>query len=183
MVQGRRQEINRTAEQIRKALDLDQVPFPVELAVERLGGLIETVADTDAEALIKKDGDSFVIVLGNQLRDQPGDQPEMRKRFSIAHELGHLFLHMGYLVDPPRWERTGEYRDAPKYRYGFSDEETEAHEFAAALLMPADDFRAAVSRWSSDGHTQLGPLAEHFQVSREAARVRGQWLGVFEWGR
>jgi len=88
---------------------------------------------------------------------------------------------MGYILEPARWEHVDEYRDAPKYRYGFSDEEYEAHEFAAALLMPSDDFKAEVTRLSRDGHAPLKPLAECFHVSPDAARVRGQWLGIFEW--
>ncbi len=31
-------------------------------------------------------------------------QPPNRKSFTIAHELGHLFLHMGYIIDEERWK-------------------------------------------------------------------------------
>jgi Zn-dependent peptidase ImmA (M78 family) len=30
-------------------------------------------------------------------------QSEERRKFTIAHELGHLFLHMGYLLDSDLW--------------------------------------------------------------------------------
>lgn len=163
------------AGQIRRALELDVTPFPVDTAVERLGGRIEVSASPEAEALVKKEGDSFVIALAAQ--------PETRRRFSVAHELGHLFLHMGYLIEPEKWAAIDEYRDAPKYRYGFSEEEYEAHEFAAALLMPAEAFRARVAALSKGDRTPLRPIAEEFQVSLDAARVRGQWLGLFEWPR
>lgn len=175
MLNSRRQEINRLASQIRHALELDVTPFPVDTAVERLRGRIELSESSEAEAMVKKAGDSFVIALAAQL--------ETRRRFSVAHELGHLFLHMGYLIDPEKWAAIDEYRDAPKYRYGFSEEEYEAHEFAAALLMPADAFRSSVARLATGGRTPLNPIAEQFQVSMDAARVRGQWLGVFEWPR
>jgi Zn-dependent peptidase ImmA (M78 family)/DNA-binding XRE family transcriptional regulator len=52
-----------------------------------------------------------------------------RGRFSLAHELGHALLH---------WDRF----DAPTGK----DAEREAHRFAAALLMPAAEMRAALGR-------------------------------------
>lgn len=173
MQRSRRAEINALAIKVRQALDLDHSPFPVEEAVERLGGRI--VQQDGPEAYIQKEGSAFVIGLA--------DQPPARKRFSIAHELGHLFLHMGYLIDTDRWSAIDEYRDSPKYRYGFSDEEYEAHEFAGALLMPEDEFRSIVRQFSQDARTPLQPIVERFDVSADAARTRGQWLGLFEWNR
>lgn len=171
---SRRQEINRIAERVRGALDLRDIPTPVDIAVERLGGKVETRdAALEADALVKKVGDSFKIVLATQ--------PETRRRFSVAHEIGHLFLHMGYIIDPDKWAAIDEYRDSPKFRFGFSEEEYEAHEFAGAFLMPAEEFRSQVRRLAKDGQAPLAPLADYFKVSTDAARVRGQWLRVFEW--
>jgi Zn-dependent peptidase ImmA (M78 family) len=31
------------------------------------------------------------------------DKARARRNFSVAHELGHLFLHMGYIVSPEKW--------------------------------------------------------------------------------
>lgn len=163
------------AEKVRKALDLLDVPFPVEDAIARLGGTVEGMTADQGEALIRKSGDAFVI--------QIAELPERRRRFSLAHELGHLFLHMGFIIDPSRWESIDQYRDSPKHRYGFSEEEYEAHEFAAALLMPETEFRSAVRTHTADGRTDLKPVADHFEVSVHAARTRGQWLGIFEWGQ
>lgn len=174
MERSRRLEINDLALKVRRALDLDKTPFLVDEAVTRLGGSIVSI-QSDADAFVRKEGDAFVIGLA--------EQPPTRRRFSIAHELGHLFLHMGYLIDKSRWESIKEYQDSPKFRYGFSEEEYEAHEFAGSILMPADEFRAAVRELSNDGRTPLGPLAAKFEVSPDAARTRGQWLGLFEWSR
>jgi hypothetical protein len=60
-----------------------------------------------------------------------------RRRFTIGHELGHWSLHRGsgavwcrsHAVDPPA--------DDPLPRRAYPAEESEANEFAAALLMPA----------------------------------------------
>lgn len=171
----RRLEINRIAQKVRSALELTQVPFPVDTAVQRLGGSVELADLKEGEALVRKRDASFVIQVKNQA--------EVRRRFSVAHELGHLFLHMGFILDPTRWERIDEYLDSPKFRYGFSEEEYEAHEFAAALLMPEEEFRNVVRKFTSEGTVELSPIADHFQVSMHAARVRGQWLGIFEWGQ
>lgn len=76
--------------------------------------------------------------------------------------------------------KSEEYWDSPKFRYGFSEEEDEAQEFATALLMPEEEFRSIVRKWRSGGRVELSPLAKYFQVSTHAARVRGQRLGIFE---
>lgn len=170
----RRREINRIAEKVRAALELDEIPFPVDDAVDRLGGTVEDTSGDDFEAMVQKRGDdSFRIVVS--------EQGENRRRFCIAHEIGHLFLHMGYIVDPEKWDGIDEYKDSPKYRFGFSEEEYEAHEFAAALLMPETEFRKVVKKNTKGNQVNLEPVASHFKVSTQAAKIRGQWLGMFEW--
>jgi len=84
MHSARRKEINRIADKVRTALDLDAMPLDVEVAIERLGGVIEEDSLFDCEALIRKSGESFVIKV----------QPHVpnRRRFSLAHELGHFFF-------------------------------------------------------------------------------------------
>ncbi|WP_083391618.1 ImmA/IrrE family metallo-endopeptidase [Microbacterium sp. LCT-H2] len=88
-----------------------------------------------------------------------------RDRFTVAHELGHLFLHHRM----PR--ATGE---AVFHRGGRGRAETEANIFAAALLMPAEQFRVA--------HEEVGgdewALARRFDVSPAAARVRAEVLDL-----
>lgn len=176
MLATRRTEIGNLAAELRKALDLEKAPFDVEEAVRRLGGTIHDLEVDGGEAMVKKNGDGFVVHVAPQSSSR-------RRRFSIAHELGHLFLHMGFVTDSDRWGASDDYLDSPKYRYGFTEEEHEAHEFAANLLMPAAEFRALVSRLTRSGRTPLSPIADHFDVSIEAARVRGQWLGLFDWNQ
>ena len=70
-----------------------------------------------------------------EARDWPS-----RRRFTISHELGHWCLHRtegavwcrSHAVDPPE-----ETASAPPPRRAYPPEESEANEFAAALLMPA----------------------------------------------
>lgn len=169
----RRDQINRLADSIRTACCLS-VPVDVDLAVARLSGEVTRFADADYEAKIERAGDGFRISLR-------GDLPANRERFTVAHELGHLFLHMGYIVDEQKWRETAEYRDSAYYRFGHNIEEYEAHEFAAALLMPANEFKQIAAKFRLGGKYQIQPIADHFEVSTHAATTRGRWLGLFSW--
>jgi Zn-dependent peptidase ImmA (M78 family)/DNA-binding XRE family transcriptional regulator len=82
-----------------------------------------------------------------------------RKRFSLAHELGHMVL-------------------APAS--GVNDEKA-AHRFAGALLMPADVLRSEVgSHRSSISIAELVALKERFGVSIQALTYRCKDLGIIK---
>lgn len=171
---ARRRQINEMADEIREILELS-IPVNVKEAVEKLKGVLESSdLEHGMEARISKEGARFKIQISNE---KIGN----RERFSIAHELGHLFLHMGYLIHPEKWNGTGEYIDSVYYRYGHSVEEHEANEFAGAFLMPTIDFEEAVREALNEGRYYLPGIADHFQVSVEAVRSRGRWLGLFRW--
>jgi len=87
-----------------------------------------------------------------------------RDRFTIAHELGHYFLHASQ----------GE-RPLIAHRAGTGRKEWEANWFAAALLMPREAFETAARRNPSPI-----ALAKQFGVSRRAAEVRQEALGLVE---
>lgn len=169
----RRQQINRLAETVLSTCELATPVDPVE-AVRRLRGEIVRVPHADFEAKIEKTDAGFQITL-------PQDGYETRDRFSIAHELGHLFLHMGYLVDDERWSAIEDYTDSVYYRYGHSTEESEANEFAGAFLMPRTEFLRIAQQNSSGGVYNVTAIAEHFNVSGNAAATRGRFLGIFSW--
>jgi Zn-dependent peptidase ImmA (M78 family) len=161
---ARRKELNRAAERIRNILDIDN-PSELARAVEELGGSVVFDRESQYEATVQKTPDSFVIHLNP-------DMPPNRRSFSIAHELGHLFVHMGY-PSPERWNGVSDY--SPLKREGYTDEEIEANEFAAGLLMPETEFRNAYNEDNID------ELAEKFGVSRAAAETRAKWLELKPW--
>lgn len=175
MTPTRRNDIHVFADKVRDALDLD-LPVDLPEAVKLLGGELKFDLDDsdEIEAMVAKTGRGFVIRLRK-------DQKGQRHKFSIAHELGHLFLHMGYLVDQKKWDAIRDYKDSVKFRYGYSTEELEAHEFAAAFLMPKDEFLECAEAQYKNGHYDLDRISKHFGVSAEAARTRGRWLGLFAW--
>ena len=93
------------------------------------------------------------------------DEADVRKRFTIAHELGHYYLHFN-----------GTSGTFVSLRRSRSARETEANRFAAQLLMPdnllykesARSFFPSVSR-----------LAKQFDVSNEAMGYRLDDLGLY----
>ncbi len=171
----KRARIGEIADHIRTSLELT-VPVDVQVAVKRLRGEITTVhaLDGDVDAQIEKTGNrSFRITVAESW--------PRRDLFSVAHELGHLFIHMGYLIDPAKWATIGTYKDSVRYRYGYTEEEYEANEFAGAFLMPTDKFRTVARESFNNGFYNVVAIAKAFGVSTKAARVRGQWLGLFNW--
>lgn len=82
-----------------------------------------------------------------------------RKRFTLAHELGHMVLRPAAGVD----------------------HEKAAHRFAGAFLMPADVVRAEVGvRRTSISLGELIALKQRFGVSVQAIAFRCQDLGIID---
>lgn len=102
---------------------------------------------------------------------------ESRKMFTVAHELGHLFIHMGYLYKPEVWEeqKTADYFLHPV----LYEKEYEAIEFASALLMPKEELSQYIE--DLDGsEVNLSDVADHFNVSTIAAFNRCKSLDLIE---
>lgn len=172
-----RQKINDLADAIREACNVNIPASEQDLKdlIKRLGGECKVVSDLDYEAKIEKTSPtSFCITLSEDFMPR-------RRKFSIAHELGHLFLHMGFLVAPQVWQNTPPFQDSARFRLGRSEEEFEANEFAAALLMPKDEFERIAEDNCNGDEYDLGGIARHFEVSLEAAQTRGRFLGLFGW--
>lgn len=122
--------------------------------VRALGGRVEVGAAP--ESLVVQDEGRFTIHV-------PFTTSSRRDRFTIAHELGHYFLH--YLYP----EHSGERR----FGRGLSNRaETEANTFASSLLMPEREFKTAWRTWNGDSYA----VAAEFDVSPSAAEVRASVL-------
>ena len=124
----------------------------------KIGGQLE-FGET-VESLVVRDKNNFTIFLPNLTSWR-------RDRFTIAHELGHYFLHYRYFDLDER-----EIPEKRFKRYGRSGAETEANHFAGMFLMPRNRF---VRRFGeTDGN--VADLANMFEVSTAAAQVRCQAL-------
>lgn len=99
-----------------------------------------------------------IYVSAAEARRAPG-----RRRFTIAHELGHWYLHADQSAD-------GQYRRfcrGPDLRSTRS-EEGEANQFAGALLMPEELLAEAAKELQMN----VPLLAKRFDVSVPAMRLR-----------
>lgn len=166
--------INKLAEKVISAYNIEIPIIDIEDVVKKMGGKVvrkDNFADL-ADGTIKKTGNmSFEIAISTL-------QSEGRKNFTIAHELGHLFLHMGFRTNRESWENQ---KNKKYQRYGSSRQEYQANEFAAALLMPKKEYKRIFFQNIQDNYVDMTNVANYFGVSVEAARIRGKFLGYLEW--
>src|SRR5258708_7744648 len=102
--------------------------FDVRLVAKKQGAIvIEEPNDADFSGFLYRASNTAPIIGVNK------NHALSRKRFTIAHELGHLLLHTknGVHLD----QAIVQMRDA-RASAGLDDEEMEANRFAAELLMP-----------------------------------------------
>lgn len=140
-----------------------QVPMTYEV-----GELPGSVA---GEAWYFRKRDIFVVKLSEETY-QALKSEDPRARFSLAHELGHCYLHAELLVRMSRLPHTEAalLRTTEPPHPVYYDTEWQADSFAAALLMPA----VALEQFF---HHKANSLMVHhvrawFGVSNAAARIR-----------
>jgi Zn-dependent peptidase ImmA (M78 family) len=162
-----REFIRRAAEEVRVALGYaSNAKLDLETVVLQLGGRIRyrnfwEDLTKDGSIEIRGPGD-FDIFLSDATSPK-------RDRFTIAHELGHYFLHY-----PQQQAEMVPGAVMVGQRSSTGREETEAHWFAAELLMPASEFQRA---WR-EVKGSLPVIADKFNVSTHAVAVRASSLGL-----
>ena len=154
-------DIRRQAARLLQSAGVTHEPVSLRDVISALNlEVVRTAGEPfSCEAALEPVGDGHRIVLH-------GESGERRRRFTIAHEVGHFVLHPGRLAP----ERGGGANAA------WRAQEREADQFAAELLMPEDRVRDAVLRHGAD----VGRLADCFEVSRQAMQTRLRWLGLAE---
>jgi Zn-dependent peptidase ImmA (M78 family) len=169
-----KRNVEEKAQAVLKEQGVSRPPVPVEAIARSLGASITYEPfDGNISAMLYRDGTRTVIGVNT-------GHPDVRQRFSIAHEIGHMSLHQGRKVFVDRLVRV-DFRD-DRSSAGTDQEEIQANAFAAELLMPKDLVMRAVTE------TGLGPddsvdvlvdsLAEQFGVSRQAMDYRLVNLGI-----
>lgn len=136
-------------------------PHPREVPLEDLSMfrnvLVHESPMKGAEGrLIRKDGNGIIHVGTNV-------QYEGRRRFTIAHELGHWEIHKDVSQFLCQEE---DMRD-----YGCSPMEMEANCFAAELLMPTSHFREACAKVLPSMQL-IENLADEFKTTLTATAIR-----------
>lgn len=160
------------AEELLKSYSLEKLPVPVERLAAALGAEIRrrTFQD-DTSGMLIRDAGRVIIAVNS-------DHGEARQHFTIAHEIGHWVLHRGrpLVVDATvkvnlRAKNSG---------FASQREETEANQFAAALLMPTPYvqkiYEKASNGQSLDHIVQV--MSDRFRVSRVAMQYRLTNLGL-----
>jgi predicted transcriptional regulator len=152
-------DIHRQAARLLESAGISHEPVSLRDVISALN--LELVQKTcepfTSEAALEPLGDTHAIVVN-------GGSDDRRRRFTIAHEIGHFVLH----ADLQRPERGGRVNEAGRIV------EREADAFAAELLMPEPLVRQAVVEHGAD----VARLADRFEVSRKAMETRLQWLDL-----
>ncbi len=143
---------------------LNSIPVSVEKIARDHGVLLEKKYMGTLSGKIVQQEETYKITVNVV-------HPHTRRRFTIAHELAHFFLHKDDIGDG--------IIDDPLYRSsGLSNnQEQEANRLAADILMPLNKIGERV-RYYEDTHRQLindslvRNLAEEFDVSLGSMRIR-----------
>jgi hypothetical protein len=153
----------RTAEQradllISELLITDSGDIDIEAIAMTRSALVIDGGLTGAEARLARSPKVSFIRVNTGIRE-PG-----RRRFAIAHELGHLLLQ-----ESSQFTLCTEKDLVPFYTN--SPDELEASVFAAALLMPTGMFEP-LCRTATPSFAHIAELANRFQVTLTAAAMR-----------
>jgi len=135
------------------------LPVPVEAIAEDLLGLLVEDDEIDCSGMLLPAERRVVL---------KADEPAARRRFTLAHEVGHWVCQVREGHDAPVYCRAADIAPGADRTL-----EREANVFAAELLMPEPVVREEFVRSAS-----LGELTARFGVSAEALNWRLYNLGL-----
>lgn len=144
--------------------------IPLELIVSGRGATLryEPLKNSDGRIVF---GERKTIISVNSNLEFEG-----RKRFTIAHELGHHEMHRSTLEVHNENESTLSWFDDKVNRSKKGIQEAEANQFASELLMPSDIFFSECSEYEfSPG--LIRHLSDKFSTSRTSTVFRYLELG------
>lgn len=143
------------------------IPVPIEELARQLD--IKDIAQLETDGfeggLLTDEARSAGIILVN------GAARRGRRRFTIAHELGHFLIptHKPKQGAEFLCSRDDMRRWLDKDQNGYARMEAEANEFAALMLMPPPIWIKAMGVYRDPALSQIINLAEKFDVSKEAS--------------
>lgn len=144
-------EIRSKVRSILENLNVKEAPIPVEKVANLFS--LEVVYypkfPDSVSGTIIKDEDLHAIGI-NQ------NHPEVRQRFTIAHEIGHYIMgHDENKILDDTFDKN-------------TDKEREANKFASELLMPYDLLKSDIEKETQD----IPGLARKYKVSEQAMSIR-----------
>jgi hypothetical protein len=176
----RRKHIREVVGQLLSEHRIHSGPVNVEAIARGMGLVIRYVpAPEDHSGFLIRDSATDRTIIGvNQ------NHSYNRKRFTIAHEIGHFLLHK---FDKIHVDRTNigfliKNRDG-RSAEGEDSEEREANLFAAELLMPRQFIERDLAKrqiHSLQDEEEIETLAKRYEVSTQALSFRLANLGYIE---
>ena len=165
--------IQQTVSTLLEEAGISEPGFDVKHIAKNQGAIVvEEPNENDFSGFLFRSSDSAPIIGVNS------NHAPTRKRFTIAHELGHLLLHpkSGVHVD----QAIVQMRDA-RASAGVDEDEMEANRFAAELLMPRNFLEAdleALGPIYADDERAIASLARKYRVSPQAMAIRLSTLNL-----
>ncbi|WP_235299742.1 helix-turn-helix domain-containing protein [Portibacter marinus] len=132
----------------------DEPIHDINTVVEKSGILI---AEMDADE--KFDGAAILTTNGLPVIVTNANFDNDRKRFTIAHELGHVLMHSAFLIS------------------SFRDKELEANRFASEFLMPAKAIKGSLYNLKL---SELASLKRYWLTSMASIMRRAKDLGCID---
>ncbi len=156
---------------LEKDLPKDDLPLYdyLKKVVNFLGGETLTANSPD---VFQEQGGSLEIFKDDKFKISlsPLTSP-IRDNFTIAHELGHYFLHF-ISKKENYFKKNPEKKSLIFHRYGSGKLEIQANRFAAAFTMPKDEFIKYKKKYKSAPFL----LSAHFEISVPAVEVRLKYI-------
>lgn len=165
-----RQVMDDKAEQVLRETETYRVPVAIDVVAHRLGLTIEAAAlgENVSGMLVIEDGRGAV---GYNATHAP-----VRQRFTIAHEVAHYILHAKKNSRKSQLfiDRSVTFRRDENSSMGNDNEEVDANQMGAALLMPKSLVQQEIKKndLDLDDEDAISLLARKFHVSTAAMTNR-----------
>ncbi len=151
--------IEEKASFVLEKMKINSAPVSVEDIASRWHIVIKRASHSNFSGVLLRKEDAAFMAINS-------DESPVRQRFTIAHELGHFFLHetKGTFID---------YRDN-KTNIVRDKRERDANKFAAALLMPKKLLLKDIKSFLENGLDKeiTTFLAKKYEVSEDAMTFR-----------
>lgn len=165
--------INDLTDRIRECYKISSPIVNIKDVINQLEGQIDFAnVSASRHSILEKTRDNdvnFKITISNFISYE-------NLRFQLAFDIGHLFLHMGYIINDERWESS----DSVLRKYA-GEMQLQADEFARSLLMPRNLFgKAVLGSQCNDGKYDLKVISSYFGTPINQTLKRGIDLGYMQ---
>lgn len=158
-------DLDQTIEGYRQQLAVDVYGLATSLNLL----VTECELEPDISGMIEPLDDTFHITVNSS-------HHVFRKRFTVAHELGHWLYH-SHLIGQGLGDNRLYYSSNTQRFYNNSirrQHENQANAFAAWLLMPSSELENDLRRFS--GTPDWDYLSQRYQISKSALRMKSRGL-------